>query len=169
MTQKQQRHKDTRTLPNSNTHHLCRAQEAQTHTTRGAAHAIDQKSRRCANEENVHQTEMLEDPLIIVRGEELVEPDPTAREHHPAAWSGPAPGQHQPTEIGPRAQQQLRLFKMDSMGVDCHPCASKQVQNVRFARREQGLGTGPIVGAKGAAGERFEVGFEGGPHMSGGR
>ena len=37
-------------------------------------------------------------------------------------------------------QQQLRLFKMDTMGVDCHPCASKQVQNVRFARREQGLG-----------------------------
>jgi len=29
---------------------------------------------------------------------------------------------------------------MDTMGVDCHPCASKQVQNVRFARREQGLG-----------------------------
>ena len=52
---------------------------------------------------------------------------------------------HQPTEIGPRAQlystqQQLRLFKMDTMGVDCHPCASKQVQIVRFARREQGLG-----------------------------
>jgi len=79
MTQKLQRHKDTRTLPNSTTrYHLCRAQEAQTHTTRGAAHAIDQKSRRCANEENVHQTEMLKGPLIIVRGEELVAPDPTA-------------------------------------------------------------------------------------------
>ena len=78
MTQKLQRHKDTRTLPNSTTHHLCRAQEAQTHTTSGAAHAIDQKSREGANEEKVHQTEMLKDPLIIVRGEELVAPDPTA-------------------------------------------------------------------------------------------
>ena len=28
MTKKLQRHKDTRTLPNSTTHHLCRAQEA---------------------------------------------------------------------------------------------------------------------------------------------
>jgi hypothetical protein len=60
-------------------------------TTSGAAHAIDQKSRRCANEENVHQTEMLEDPLIIVRGKELVAPDPTACDHHPAAWSEDAP------------------------------------------------------------------------------
>jgi hypothetical protein len=87
MTQKEQRHKDTRTLPKQLQHppSLPRSQEAQTHTTKGAAHAIDQKSRRCANEENVHQTEMLEDPLIIVRGEEIVTPDPTAREHHPAA------------------------------------------------------------------------------------
>jgi hypothetical protein len=100
MTQKLQRHKDTRTLPNSTTHHLCRAQEAQTHTTSGAAHAIDQKSRRSANEENVHQTEMLEDPLIIVRGKELVAPDPTACDHHPAAWSGPAPADRNRTHPG---------------------------------------------------------------------
>ena len=103
MTQKLQRHKDTRTLPNSTTHHLCRAQEAQTHTTSGAAHAIDQKSRQGANEEKVHQTEMLKDPLIIVRGEELVAPDPTAREHHPAAWSEAAATSDQPTKIGSRA------------------------------------------------------------------
>jgi hypothetical protein len=57
-------------------------------------------------------------------------------------------------------QQQLRLFKMDTMGVDCHPCARKQVQNVRFARREQGIGQGRSSGQKEAAGERFEVGFD---------
>ena len=93
--EKLQRHKDTRALPNSNTHHLCRAQEAQTHTTRAVAHAIDQKSRRGANKEKVHQTELLKAPLIIVRGEELVAPDSTPRhaprEHHPAAWSEDAP------------------------------------------------------------------------------
>ena len=62
------------------------------------------------------------------------------------------------------------MFKMDTMGVDCHPCASKQVQNVRFARREQGLGRADRRGKKRrAAGERFEVGLEGGSHMSGGR
>ena len=52
--------------------------------------------------------------------------------------------QHQPTEIGPRVQlqhqQQLRLFRMDTMDVDCHPCASKQEWIVKFACREQGLG-----------------------------
>ena len=37
-------------------------------------------------------------------------------------------------------QQQLRLFRMDTMDVDCHPCASKQEQIVKFACGEQGLG-----------------------------
>eukprot|EP00964_Phaeocystis_antarctica_P121833 scaffold85493_cov60-Phaeocystis_antarctica.AAC.3 len=42
-------------------------------------------------------------------------------------------------------RQQLRLFTMDSdtmdsVDVDRHPCASKQVWIVRFARREQGWG-----------------------------
>ena len=37
-------------------------------------------------------------------------------------------------------QQQLRLFRMDTMDVDCHPCASKQEQIVKLACREQGLG-----------------------------
>jgi hypothetical protein len=44
---------------------------------------------------------MLKDPLIIVRGEELVAPDPTAREHHPTQRLGAR--QHQPTKIGPWA------------------------------------------------------------------
>lgn len=37
-------------------------------------------------------------------------------------------------------QQQLRLSWMDSMGVDWHPCASKQAQIVRIALCEQGSG-----------------------------
>ena len=37
-------------------------------------------------------------------------------------------------------QQHLRLFRMDTMDVDCHPCASKQARIVKFACREQGLG-----------------------------
>ena len=42
-----------------------------------------------------------------------------------------------------------KLFgRADTMGVDCHPCASKQVQNVRFARREQGLGRADRRGKK---------------------
>jgi len=56
----------------------------------------------------------------------------------------------------------LRLFNMYTMGVDCHPCASKQVQNVRFARREQGRSSGQkeqlVKGSK--------WGFEGCAHMS---
>ena len=70
---------------------LPRSRSTKKKTRLGAAHAIDQKSRRGANEEKFHQTKMFKDPLIIVRGKELVAPDPTACDHHPAAWSGPAP------------------------------------------------------------------------------
>ena len=88
-----QNYRDTRTLEHYPTPPptILPRSRSTNNTTRGAAHAIDQKSRRGANEENVHQKEMLEDPLIIVRGEELVASDPKACEHHPAAWSGPAP------------------------------------------------------------------------------
>ena len=54
------------------------------------------------------------------------------------------------------------------MDVDCHPCASKQEQIVKFACREQGL-AGRSSAPKVAAGERVEVGFEGGPHPDGER
>jgi len=37
-------------------------------------------------------------------------------------------------------QQQLRLFRMHTVDVDCNPCASKQARIVKFACREQGLG-----------------------------
>ena len=67
--------------------------------------------------------------------------------HGATAVAEESAGQHHSRPKSDRAraklystQKQLRLFKMDTMGVDCHPCASKQVQNVRFARREQGLG-----------------------------
>ena len=147
----------TETQGHSNTtqlHHppsLPRSRSTNTHNERRRAREpIDQKSRRCANEENVHQTEMLEDPLIVVRGKELVAPDPTACDHHPAAWSGPAPADRNRTAgeaVAPSSSSACST--MDTMGVDCHPCASKQVvQNVRFARREQGLGRADRRGKK---------------------
>ena len=37
-------------------------------------------------------------------------------------------------------QQLLRVIKMEGVDVDRHPCASKQVRIVRFARREHGWG-----------------------------
>jgi hypothetical protein len=56
------------------------------------------------------------------------------------------------------------------MDVDCHPCASKQEQIVKFACREQGFWAEGSRGApKGAAGESVEAGFEGGPHPDGER
>ena len=61
------------------------------------------------------------------------------------------------------------MFMMDNVDVDRHPCASKQVWIVRFARREQGWGRVQGDAAKAAAGERFKVGFEGGPHPDGER
>ena len=53
--------------------------------------------------------------------------------------------QHQPTEIGPRAKLQHPaaaplVQDVDTMDVDCHLCASKQEQIVKFACGEQGLG-----------------------------
>ena len=48
------------------------------------------------------------------------------------------------------------------MDVDCHPCASKQEQIVKFACGEQGLGRAVERSKKRGAGEMVEVGFEGG-------
>ena len=57
------------------------------------------------------------------------------------------------------------------MDVDCHPCASKQEQIVKFACREQGLGRAVEALQKEQLekAERVEVGFEGGPHPDGER
>ena len=87
--------------------------------------------------------EMLKDPLIIARGGDFVAPDPSDSARAPTSSGLERASTSRPKSDRGRScstQQQLRLFKMDTMGVDCHPCASKQVQNVRFARREQGLG-----------------------------
>ena len=57
------------------------------------------------------------------------------------------------------------------MDVDCHPCASKQEQIVKFACREQGLGRAVAAHQKEQLekAERVDVGFEGGPHPDGER
>ena len=85
--------------------------------------------------------ELLKGPLIVVRGEELVARELVAREHQPAARGRAASAdQNRTAGASCSIQQQLRLFRMDSMDVDCHPCASKQEQIVKFACGEQGLG-----------------------------
>jgi len=122
------------------------------------------------NEENVHHMELLKVSGILVRGGELVARGPSAREHQPAARTTAAPAHLDPDRGHTcSTRQQLRLFMMDSVDVDHHPCTSKQVWIVRFARREQGWGRVQGDAAKAAAGERFEVGFEGGPHPDGER
>ena len=56
------------------------------------------------------------------------------------------------------------------MDVDCHPCASKQEQIVKFACREQGLGRAvEALQKEQLENQRVEVGFEGGPHPDGER
>ena len=107
--------------------------------------------------------ELLKAPLIVVRGGELVARELVAREHQPAA---PGTGSiSRPKSDRGRScstQQQLRLFRMDTMDVDCHPCASKQARIVKFACREQGLGRAVERSKRSSCGERVEVGFEGG-------
>ena len=85
--------------------------------------------------------ELLKDPLIVVTGEELVARELVAREHQPSG-SGTSSISRPKSDRGRSCsiQQQLRLFRMDTMDVDCHPCASKQEWIVKFACREQGLG-----------------------------
>jgi hypothetical protein len=68
-------------------------------------------------------------------------------------------------------RQQLRLFTMDSVDVDHHPCASKQVHvdcEIRAPRAGMGQGKATLQ-KQSSCGERFEVGFEGGPHPDGER
>ena len=51
-----------------------------------------QRSRQGVNKEKVHHTELLKDPLILVRGEELVARELVAREHQPAGARGAGTG-----------------------------------------------------------------------------
>ena len=66
----------------------------------------------------------------------------TRRAQAPASGSGTSSISRPKSDRGQSCsiQQQLRLFRMDTMDVDCHPCASKQEQIVKFACGEQGLG-----------------------------
>ena len=66
----------------------------------------------------------------------------TRRARAPASGSGTSSISRPKSDRGRSCsiQQQLRLFRMDTVDVDCHPCASKQEQIVKFACREQGLG-----------------------------
>ena len=66
-------------------------------------------------------------------------------------------------------QQLLRVIKIDRVDVDRHPCASKQVRIVRFARREHGWARARRRCKRARAGERFDVVFDGGSHLSGER
>ena len=109
------------------------------HTARGSAHASEPKSRRKVHVENVHEVELPKDPVIVVGGGELVARELAAREHHPAAETTAAPSPSR-SDRGRTwsTKQLLRVIKIDRVDVDRHPCASKQVRIMRFARREHG-------------------------------
>ena len=111
------------------------------HTARGSAHASESKSRRKVHDEYVHEVELPKDPVIVVGGGELVARELAAREHHPAAKTTAAPSRTR-SDRGRTwsTKQLLRVIKMEGVDVDRHPCASKQVRIVRFARREHGWG-----------------------------
>ena len=140
------------------------------HTARGSAHASEPKSRRKVHVENVHEVELPKDPVIVVGGGELVARELAAREHHPAAETTAAPSPSR-SDRGRTwsTKQLLRVIKMEGVDVDRHPCASKQVRIVRFARREHGWARARRRCKRAAAGERFDVGFDGGSHLSGER
>ena len=137
-------HRDTRTLEHypilSHTFSVM-PRETLKHTARGSAHASEPKSRRKVHDENVHRMELPKDPVIVVGGGELVAREVVAREHHPAAQTTAAPSRSR-SDRGRTwsTKQLLRVIKMDGVDVDRHPCASKQVRIVRFARREHGWG-----------------------------
>ena len=93
------------------------------------------------NEENVYRVELLKDPLIVVRGEELVARELVAREHQPAARGRAASAdQNRTAGAAAASSSSSACVRMDSMDVDCHPFASNQEQIVIFACGEQGLG-----------------------------
>jgi len=122
------------------------------------------------HDESVHETKLPKDPVIVVGGGELVARELAAREHHPAAETTAAPSPSR-SDRGRTwsTKQLLRVIKMEGVDVDRHPCASKQVLIVRFARREHGWARARRRCKRAAAGERFEVGFDGGSHLSGER
>ena len=140
------------------------------HTARGSAHAIEPKSRRKVHDESVHEAKLPKGPVIVVGGGELVARELAAREHHPAAETTAAPSPSR-SDRGRTwsTKQLLRVIKIDRVDVDRHPCASKQMRIMIFARREHGWARARRRCKRAAAGEKFDVGFEGGSHLSGER
>ena len=108
--------------------------------------------------------------MIVVGGGELVARELAAREHHPAAETTAAPSPSR-SDRGRTwsTKQLLRVIKIDRVDVDRHPCASKQVRIMRFARREHGWARARRRCKRARAGERFDVVFDGGWHLSGER
>ena len=97
--------------------------------------------------------ELPKDPVIVVGCGELVARELAAREHHPAAETTAAPSPSR-SDRGRTwsTKQLLRVIKIGRVDVDRHPCASKQVRIVRFARREHGWGgAGPRKSESGSS------------------
>jgi len=81
---------------------LPRSRSTKKNETRRRARDRSKVPSRCKRGE-IPPNEDVQDPLIIVRGKELVAPDPTAREHHPgSSWSGPAPADQDRTAGAPQ-------------------------------------------------------------------
>ena len=141
MTQKPQRHKDTRILPYSITDHLCDATRDTLHTTRGSAHGIEEKvPSKCERGKRSSNGVAQSAQDHCQRGRTRCARSISARA--PASGSDDRSTSPSGSDRGRTCstRQQLRLFTMDSVDVDLHPCASKQVWIVIFARREQGWG-----------------------------
>ena len=101
-----------------------------------------QKSRRGVKGENFNQMELLKDPLIVVRGGELVARELVAREHQPAARGRAASADRNRTAgaaVAPSSSSACSQWIVWNM-LRRDPCASKQEQIVKFACGEQGLG-----------------------------
>ena len=159
----------TQKLPHSITHHLCDATRDTLHTTRGSAHETEPKvPSKCKRGES-SSNGVAQRPLDRCQRWRARRAR-ARRARAPASGSGTSSISRPKSDRGRSCsiQQHLRLFRMDTMDVDCHPCASKQEQIVKLACREQGLGRA-VERSKRSSCERVEVGFEGGPHPDGER
>jgi hypothetical protein len=82
--------------------------------------------------EYVHEVELPKDPVIVVGGGELVARELAARAKTTAAPSRTRSDRGRTWST----KQLLRVIKIDRKDVDRHPCASKQMRIMIFARRE---------------------------------
>ena len=121
--------------------HLCDATRDTLHTTRGSAHGKEPKVPSKCKRGGSSSNGVAQRPLD--RCQRLRARRARARRARaPASGSGTSSISRPKSDRGRSCsiQQHLRLFRMDTMDVDCHPCASKQEQIVKLACREQGLG-----------------------------